>query len=338
MSYRYLRTDNTNQKIVCLLIELTSHFVKSVFVRSIEPTGRWDELGNTWAEISTGLRNLLCIINYFDSLMQDVATAVDPWMAKMWETMSMHHKAQLKIVDDLRSLDISQSPSETSDEHHGRTVQLWNVVEEWDSQFRKLVTHKKEYIKALNSWLKLNLIPIESSLKEKVSSPPRVARPPIQSLLLAWQEHLEKLPDEFARSAISTFAHIIKNIMLHQEDEVKMKMKCEGTRKELSRKTQDLKDSFNKHKDIGRSEDANQKDPFIDKQIIVESLKKRLEEELEAHHRQCRQVRDKSIVSLKTHLPELFRAMSDFTSACSIMYRKLQSIAQSQNNPARGSS
>ncbi|KAM1744494.1 hypothetical protein ACFX11_011369 [Malus domestica] len=129
-------------------------------------------------------------------------------MAKMWENMCTHH-GQLKIVTDLKSLDIAHTPMETTKHHHDRTVQLWNVLQEWHPHFEKLMIHQKQYIQALNSWLKLNLIPIESSLKQKISSPPRVQRPPIHALLHSWHDSLEKLSDELAKSAISSFAATI---------------------------------------------------------------------------------------------------------------------------------
>lgn len=134
----------------------------------------------------------------------------------MWESMYLHHENQLKIVTDLKALDVSGTPKETSRHHHERTIQLGNVVHDWHLQFEKLVTHQKHYIQSLNSWLKLNLIPIESNLKEKVSSPPHTQHPPIQSLLHYWHDHLEKLPDELAKSAISSFAAVIKTIIIHQ--------------------------------------------------------------------------------------------------------------------------
>ncbi|MCL7026119.1 hypothetical protein MKW94_001897 [Papaver nudicaule] len=254
-------------------------------------------------------------------------------LAKMWETMNHHHRNQWKIVTDMKSLDISNAPLETTDKHYKCTVQLYEIVEDWYSQLKAVMAHKKEFVKALNSWLKLNLIHVDSSLKEKVSSPPR-ARPPIQSLLLAWQENLEKIPDELGRSAIYSFAHIIKSIMLHQEDERNLRMKCEDTRKELSRKARAFEDWYHRNKDIERPDDADHKDSITARKIQVELVKSRLEEEEAAYRKQCRQVRDKSTVSLKTHLPELFRAMSDFTSATTVMYQKLQSItAKSQKNP-----
>lgn len=260
----------------------------------------------------------------------------------MWESMCTHHDEQLKIVINLKSLDISQAPKETTKHHHERTIQLWHVVEDWSSHFDKLVTHQKQYIQALNSWLKLNLIPIESSLKEKISSPPRVQHPPIQSLLHSWNDCLGKLPDELAKSAITSFAAVIRTIIVHQEEEMKLKEKCDETRKEFFRKNQAYEEWYQKYlqrrekspeMDPETGEDANAKDPAVsEKEFAVESLKKRLEEEIEAHQKHCVQVRDKSLGSLKTRLPELFRAMSDYAHACSDAYKRLRSITESQNS------
>ncbi|KAG6698492.1 hypothetical protein I3842_08G023000 [Carya illinoinensis] len=261
-------------------------------------------------------------------------------MAQMWATMRAHHKNQLTLVIDLKSLDIAHAPKETTKHHHDRTIQLWNVVEKWHSQFEKLATHQKQYIRALNNWLKLNLIPIESSLKEKISSPPRVQHPPIQTLLQSWHDHLEKLPDELVKSAIGSFAAVIKTIILHQEEEMKLKEKCEETRKEFLRKNQAFEEWYEKYMqrrgpdemDPERGEDSNPKDPISEKKFAVENLKKRLEEEVESHQRHCIQVREKSLGSLRTHLPELFRAMSDYAHDCSDTYEKVRSVTQYQKS------
>ncbi|KAG7972894.1 hypothetical protein I3843_07G204200 [Carya illinoinensis] len=259
-------------------------------------------------------------------------------MAKMWGSMCAHHESQLRLVTDLGSLDIAHAPKETTKHHYDRTVQLSNVVQKWQAEFEKLVTHQKEYIRALNNWLKLNLIPIESSLKEKISSPPRVQHPPIKALLHSWHDHLEKLPDELVKSAIASFAAVIKTIIVSQEEEIKLKDKCEEIRKELIRKNEAFQDWYQKYMqrrgsdqmDHERGEDANSQDPISEKEFAVESLKKRLEDEVESHQRQCIQVREKSLGSLKTCLPELFHAMSLYTHACSDAYEKVKSITQSQ--------
>ncbi|XP_068316322.1 uncharacterized protein [Pyrus communis] len=105
---------------------------------------------------------------------------------------------------------------------------------------------------------------------------------------------------------------------------MKLKEKFEETRKEFLCKRQAFEHWYEKYvqrhaeMDQERGEDVIPKDLVSEKKFIAESLKKRMEEECEAHQRHCIQVRDKSLRSLKTRLPEIFRAMTNYTNACSI--------------------
>ncbi|KAL9274610.1 ROLLING AND ERECT LEAF 2-like protein [Drosera capensis] len=258
-------------------------------------------------------------------------------MATMWDAMQVHHENQLKISMALKLVDVSQSTRETTEYHHQRTNQLWTVVQEWDTQFGKMVSHQKEYIRALNHWLKLNLIPIESSLKEKVSSPPRAPHPPIKTLLLKWYDQLEKLPDEEAKSAIYNFAAVLHTILQQQEDEMKLRAKCDESRKDLLRKKRQFEDWYNKYMqkwtppdDMGpdRAEGGSHTDVVTEKKLVVDIAETKLQEDEEAYQKQYLHVREKSLNSLKTRLPELFRAMLDFAGACSEMYRELSCVSQ----------
>ncbi|GFQ07813.1 hypothetical protein PHJA_002925300 [Phtheirospermum japonicum] len=261
-------------------------------------------------------------------------------MTKMWESMCTHHDRQLRIVTGLKSLDTSGFVLiETSKHHHERTKQLSSVVEQWHSQFEKLVANQRNYVNALNGWLKLNLIPIESTLREKTaSSPPQAATPPIQPLLRSWHDHLEKLPDEVAKSSIASFAAVIKTIIIHQEEEMKLKEKYEETQKEYLRKKMGFEEWYQKYMQKRTPNDENDpengKDPVSERQLVVESLKKRLEEEMEEHQKICVQVREKSLGNLKIRLPELFRALSDYARACLDAYGRLRALTQ---DPNRGS-
>ncbi|KAK9282205.1 hypothetical protein L1049_005117 [Liquidambar formosana] len=260
-------------------------------------------------------------------------------MATMWQTMCTHHESQSKIVTTLRYLDNSQSQKQTSEHHHRGTLQLLNVVKEWHKQFENLMNHQKEYIKALNNWLKLNLVPIESSLKERVSSPPRDQHPPIQALLMAWHDYLEKLPDEVARSAVQNFTAVIETIVFLQKDEMKMRENCEETQKDLARKQrqfEEWKQKMQKRTADEMDPESTHKDTSAERQFMVESLKQKLAEEVEGYNKLCLQVREKSLASLKLRLPELFRAMSEFSHACSEMYSDLRSISE-RHNPSGSS-
>lgn len=257
----------------------------------------------------------------------------------MWEAMHLHHHNQKDLFAGLGACEFSLGTRETSEQHHVTTIQLWQTVQEWHLNFQTLATRQKEYIKALNNWLELNLIPIESSLKEKPSSPPKQVKPPIQDLLHAWHDQLEKLPDGNAKNAIYSFSECIRKIVNLQEDELKLKETCEESRKEFVRKRRNFEDwhlkYVEKKTDGAGGEDANEK-VVEERKFAVESVEIRLKSEEEAYHKTCEKVRRESIVSLTNKLPDLFHAMSEFSLACSQIYKQLQIITQSENPPASG--
>ncbi|KAM0934025.1 hypothetical protein DsansV1_C33g0224421 [Dioscorea sansibarensis] len=277
-----------------------------------------------------------------DQLYPKLVQLVDG-MKTMWEAMHRHHGSQNKIAMQLKDLDILSAPNDTSEQHYRRTNQLCLVVREWHSQLQKLMAHQREYIQALNSWLRLNLIPIESSLKEKVSSPPKVFHPPIQPFLQAWHDQLEKVPDELARTAIFSFSEAINSIWLLQQEELKLRERCEDLQKDYLRKMQGFEDWCQKNAmktpasaadeaDLETGEGPVQNDPVAERKLMLEQLKARLNGELEAHRKLCEQVSQKSLRSLKTHLPVLFRSMSEFALSCAKMYQALGVVAQSRES------
>ncbi|CAL9114938.1 unnamed protein product [Musa textilis] len=262
-------------------------------------------------------------------------------MARMWQAMHSHHHSQLRLMEDIKALDIANASKETSEHHHNRTLQLLDVVKEWQSQLHKLVTHQKQYAGALDSWLKLNLVPIDSSLKAKVSSPPRPAHAPIRTLVQAWHEYLEKqLPEELANTALLGFSAVLNTIEAVQQEELKRKERCGQIHKAYLRKKRAFEDWYQKQPQKRMGEPANggeaasQNDPAGERRRVVESLKSQLDEEVEALGVVCKQVREKSLVALKTHLPELFRAVSDFAEFCSKMYTSLKLVTD-QNPPTK---
>ncbi|CAL9190778.1 unnamed protein product [Musa hybrid cultivar] len=263
-------------------------------------------------------------------------------MAKMWETMRFHHGSQLKIIKEIRGLDIPLAPRETSKQHHNRTVQLWKMVGEWDSQFHKLMSNQKDYIKALNSWLNLNVVPIERSSRKDASSPPEQADPPIKTLLHAWHDQLENLPVDRAKSSLSTFSGAVQAIMLCQVEELNLKLKWDDAHRDCERKKHEFDVWHHKYTEriTATSSDevnpetvegATQQDLVSEKKAVVDNAESKLRASEESYRKQCKIVRDKSLTSLKTHLPELFRAMLDFASSCAEMYKRLSSIRESQS-------
>jgi hypothetical protein len=203
-------------------------------------------------------------------------------------------------------------------------------MQEFESQFEKSTNNQKGFIKALYSWLKLNLIVTENDIKAKISSPS------IQILLHAWNDHLEKLSDELTLKAISHFVAVVDSLYQQQEQELVLKRKCEEVQKELTRKSRRFDQWECKYKkkkrldefDQNRVEgDSNDPDEVVREKRVLIELEKRLDEEKSAFERQCLHVRQKSLGCLKNNLLELFRAMTNFSFECSKMYSELRCVA-----------
>lgn len=243
------------------------------------------------------------------------------------------HRQQEKIVTDLR-FDTSNAPEETTKQHLNRTTQLYNVANEWYTQSDKLFIHQKQYIGALNNWLRLNLIPIESNLKEKVSSPPKSVVPPIHDLLQAWHSHLDQLPFTVALQGIKSFAAIISKISGKQLEELKQKKVYEEAQAELERKRKAYREFELRYspeikgseENDGAQTEANNKDPLTERKLALEILEKRVQEESEKHKRICKLTRDISLKSLETGLPALFHALVGLSRNCFEIYRELRVI------------
>ena len=253
---------------------------------------------------------------------------------QMWDVMYTQHKLQLRIITELKSSDISVAARETSEQHHERTVQLWNVVQEWHTQFDKFVTYQKEYVGSLYSWIKLNVIPIDTNLKPN-SSQPHETTPPIKRLLHGWHDMLEKLPDDAAKKAIHRFAEVVNTILVQQEDELKLRIKIEETRRDLEKKRRQFDDWAQKNWDRGASiPDGNnpgRADPAAERKAVVDRVDTALKDLEDQYKTQCRVVRDKSLNLLWSNLPELFRIVSDFSLQSAGYFKGLWSMAQTND-------
>lgn len=254
--------------------------------------------------------------------------------AHMWDVMYARHKAQLKIITELKASDISVATRETSEQHHERTLQLWNVVQEWHVQFDRFMTYQKEYIGSLYSWIKLNVIPIDTNIKPN-SSQPHEATPPIKRLLHAWHDILEKLPDNETKKAIHTFAEVVNTILVHQDDELKLRLKIDDTRRDLEKKRKQFDSWAQKNWDRGASipdgDNPGRVDPAAERKAVVDRVENALKDLEDNYRTQCKVVRDKSLNLLRSNLPELFRAVSEFSLQSAGYFKGLWSIAQTND-------
>ncbi|XP_071686758.1 protein ALTERED PHOSPHATE STARVATION RESPONSE 1-like [Rutidosis leptorrhynchoides] len=241
-------------------------------------------------------------------------------MSFMWKNMRQQHQHQFEIVQELKSFKFSHK--ETSERNLINTQRLYLHVRIWGSEFEKLITRQKEYIKSLNNWLKLDLISIDSNSIDKKLLAKQTQNPKIQPLLSNWLENLEKLTEQGAINTIIKFALAVETNVDYQLKAMKLKEKCEETRMEITKRSRKFEEWCDKQITKGKSSDEvdidvmNDMEVVAEQEVVVAALKRRLvEEEEDAYRRWSGQVMD-----MRTGLPEVFMSMMEFACVCSNMY------------------
>nr|XP_043637391.1 protein ROLLING AND ERECT LEAF 2-like [Erigeron canadensis] len=250
----------------------------------------------------------------------------------MWENMRKQHEHQLKIVQALQNIEISQLAKGSLCECNMINTQLLQFhLKVWCCEFEKLIQHEKIFIKSLMYWLKLNLV----SLDNNSSSAKHTQNRKMVTLLCTWQEKLEKLPEEETKTAINKLACMINTMVEYQSEEKRLKNICEETQQEIIKKSRKFEEWCDKkiskrttHTDeLDDIDVMDDMEAIAEQQVVTEALKKRLEAEEKMYRRKCVEVKEKSLINMKNGLQDVFRAMYEFSCACSCMYGSLNSNA-----------
>ncbi|KAI3763322.1 hypothetical protein L1987_53776 [Smallanthus sonchifolius] len=309
------------QKKIAVLNKLTKRGVSNDRLKRTEATV--NHLHTTYIVEMQSIDSTVSEINRLrDEQLYPKLVQIVEQIGEMWKNIGKQHEQQLTIALGLINIKISQLPKDKKEINLKNIGRIHLQVTNWCSKFEKLMLHQKEYIRSLNNWLKATLISIDSNAK--------LQNPKIESLLRTWRDQIEKLPEERAKTAINSFAAVIDEIVQYHSDEMKIKERCDSIRREITRKSREFEEWCDKQ--ISKRLPADEMDVDVmddmeviaEQQVVVEVLKRRLAEEEEAYRRQRVQVKDKSLMRLKTALPEIFTAMTTFSGACSIMYERLR--------------
>eukprot|EP00249_Psilotum_nudum_P020684 c27808_g1_i1 orf=433-2574(+) len=258
-------------------------------------------------------------------------------LGKMWKSMLKCHQQQCQIIGDVTFLDKLSVPDETTDFHRKNTLQLEEEINLWHQKFEKMLITQKEYMNALHAWLRLNIIQIESEVKDKSASPQNMVSLPIYVLCKAWIQALDQLPGNAGLQSLKTFSGLIHELVLRQVEELKQKKNHGILSKEFEKKLQSLMHFERKHtvkhvdRQVSGGEEepvqlATVKNPIQERKVYLDALKKRVEEEREKHEKLRLQSRNVVFTNLRTGLPPVFNAFAEFASACSETYFKLHEL------------
>lgn len=209
----------------------------------------------------------------------------------MWKAMLECHKTQKDLALDIRTIDKSGHTFAASDAQRSAAVELENQLKLWHQCFFMWVVSQQRYIKTLLKWIKICHREPESNVKRGAMSP---GKAPIYLLIRNWHDSLLRLGENIdVFNAIQEFVSIVHDVQLSESEELAEMKKTEMLSRSRSQKR------------VVRRE-RTQEDMNISREVQRE---------------------DAVLSSLQQHLPNIFEALINFSSAACREYEKLHNGA-----------
>ncbi|XP_020250646.1 uncharacterized protein LOC109828023, partial [Asparagus officinalis] len=211
-----------------------------------------------------------------------------------------------------------------SDIHRQATLQLELEVDRWYSSFCNLIKSQRDYIHSLTGWLRLSLFQSYHHLE----SLPKTNGPyssDIYSTCEEWYLALDRIPDKVASEGIKSFLTVIHAIVLQQSEEQKQKKRSESAFRELDKRVNELRSLESKHGPYGDFSTQRSTSPVMEKRAKVDFLKVKAEEEKAKYEKSSGMTRAMTINNLQTGFPNVFQAMTGFSSVCKQAFEEVYS-------------
>ncbi|GMH17206.1 hypothetical protein Nepgr_019047 [Nepenthes gracilis] len=242
----------------------------------------------------------------------------------MWRSMNQCHEVQNQVVLQVRYLvNRSVKGEPTSELHRQATRDLESAISAWHSSFCRLIKYQRDFIRSLQGWFRLTLIPVDKEANNITSHEPSDAF----SFFDEWKLALERVPDTVASGAIKSFANVVRDISQKQTEEIRIKKRTESVSKELEKKASALRSIEKKYyhsysmvglglpdpgPDNGQILDA--RDPLSEKKSELAACQRRVEDEMLKHSKAVEVTRAMTLNNIQTGLPGVFQAMTSFSS------------------------
>lgn len=258
------------------------------------------------------------ILNLKENELYPQLVELSEGLMRMWRSMYECHLVQSHIVQQVNRLHNLPSTEATSDYHQRATIQLENEVTEWYKRFCILIKNQRSYMQTLSGWMRLSLHQLENEIEGSLEP-----RPSISALVEEWQQALDRLPDKAASEAIKSFVRIVHAVVVQQAEEQKHRRKSERLSKRLEKKLASLRSLETKYKAStpDKSKETSNsglgpKDPLAQKKANIDIFKRKVEDENSKYLNSIRITRSMALKNLQTGLPNVFQAMTSFSSAC----------------------
>ncbi|KAI4312424.1 hypothetical protein MLD38_037234 [Melastoma candidum] len=242
------------------------------------------------------------ILSIVDEELYPQMVSLTSGLMQMWRMMYECHEVQNDISLQLSHISDDQIPNLSSEYHRQAAIQLVAEVESWYNSFCMLTKYQKE------------------------------------TLCKGWLDHLEKLPDKVASESIRNFLLAMQSILLKHAEEQSMEKKTDKLERRLQKELFILDEMECKfevsHSTDGVSSELIPGHPLLQKRAKVTELKKRVDDENAKYLNSVKQTKAKCLNHLKTGLPNVFQALTDFSSSSAQAFEAIHNHATTTDRQA----
>ncbi|TXG48073.1 hypothetical protein EZV62_027367 [Acer yangbiense] len=275
--------------------------------------------------ISETCSSILTLINR--ELYPQLVTLISGLM-HTWRTMYECHQVQNYISQRLNHLIDIQNMDSTTDNHLQATSQLETEVNYWYSSFCMLTISQREYVKTLCRWIQLTDCLVDDHQQSHNSSA-------IRKFCQDWQLVFDKLPEKVVSEAIKSFLSAIQAIFQQQMEELNLRKKSDRLERRLEKElnslaemerrlqrelnsvavtTEERLEGSSSTVEVAQS-NLSPKHPVSLKRSKIVALRERVEAEKAKYLKSVQVTRAMTLNNLKTSLPKVFQALTEFSRA-----------------------
>ncbi|CAN1849510.1 Nitrate regulatory gene2 protein [Linum perenne] len=234
----------------------------------------------------------------------------------MWKSMHQYHEVQNNIVQQVSGLvNRSMNGHSTSELHRQATRDLESAVSAWHSSFCRLIKFQRDFIRSVQTWFKLTLLPVSND-----NTNGAIERSDVYAFCDEWKLALDRVPDTVASEAIKSFINVVHVISVKQSEELKIKKRTETASKELEKKASSLRNierkfyhSYSMGPDNG-GPGLDARDPLSEKKSELAACQRKVEDEMLKHAKAVEVTRAMTLNNIQTGLPGVFQALTSFSA------------------------
>nr|CAD1824536.1 unnamed protein product [Ananas comosus var. bracteatus] len=235
---------------------------------------------------------------------------------RMWVYVLDCHQKQLQALIDSKSHHLKAKAGGERSSVARATMELELQLRNWCHCFINWFETQKSYIEVLNKWLIKWLPKVqEEETPDGVPpfSPSKFGAPPVFIICNDWSQAIERISENNVVNTMNVFSSFMHQLRVSQEEEYRRKLKVDylsmvyDKRLKSFQKETQFKENLNV---VSVSENGTEY--LDDHTMVLDSVRKRRDEEIEKHEEAIQRVHHAASSSLRSGLVPIFEALENF--------------------------